>query len=124
MLKPLCASAVAIIASVVVSCGTAAQQSGVGRACGDDDDCADDQTCLDFAGGYCGLEDCDGDDDCPDGSACVAHTDGARYCFLVCIDKGECNAGRSADDEANCSANVEFVDDNDGLKACVPPSGS
>ena len=112
-----------LLALLVVACGTAAQQSGVGRECDSNDDCADDQSCLDFTGGYCGLQDCDDDDDCPGGSACVEHTDGERYCFLICVDKQECNAGRSADAEANCSANVVFVDEQDGVKACVPPSG-
>lgn len=106
---------------VAAACGTAAQQSGVGRECASNDDCADDQACLDFAGGYCGIEDCDGDDDCPDGSACVAHDDGETYCFLICLDKPECNGDRSAENESNCSSNIEFVEAS-GVKACVPPS--
>ena len=108
---------------LAAACGTAAQQSGVGRACADDDDCADDQTCLAFAGGYCGLQDCDGDDDCPDGSACVRHDDGENYCFLVCVDKPDCNVDRPLESEANCSSNVELVE-ADGVKTCVPPSGT
>jgi hypothetical protein len=112
-----------VLLSTSLACGTAAQQSGVGRACAGDDDCADDQRCLDFAGGYCGLQDCTADDDCPDGSACVAHTDGENYCFLVCLDKPECNGGRDAAEESNCSSNITFVDaQDDNIKACVPPS--
>ncbi|MDP2339902.1 MAG: hypothetical protein Q8O67_03005 [Deltaproteobacteria bacterium] len=111
-----------LLALLAVACGSPAQQAGVGQECGDDDDCDDDQTCLDFAGGYCGLQDCDDDGDCPGGSACVEHTDGERYCFLQCVDKAECNGGRSADNEANCSANVTFVEQDEGVKACVPPS--
>lgn len=75
-----------------------------------------------FKGGYCGLEDCMGDADCPDGSACIAHTDGQKYCFRVCQDKPECNRNRSADNESNCSANIDFVDERNERKACVPPS--
>ena len=106
-------------------CGTPAQQSGVGRECASDDDCADDQTCLAFRGGYCGLEDCDADDDCPGGSACVAHDDGANYCFLLCVDKPECNGGRTVENEANCSSNITFVEaQEENVKACVPPSST
>ena len=107
----------------LAACGSPAQQAGVGRACASDDDCAEDNACLDFAGGYCGLADCDGDDDCPGGSACVAHDDGERYCFLTCLDKPECNGGRDAEEESNCSSKITFVDEQQGgVKACVPPS--
>ena len=68
------------------------------------------------------LEDCAGDEDCPDGSACIRDEDDTNYCFRVCDDKPECNRNRSAENESNCSANVDFVDDRDGRKACVPPS--
>jgi hypothetical protein len=53
------------------------------------------------------------------------HTDGMNYCFRNCIDKAECNANRDPANEANCSSNVTFVEPakNQGLKACVPPSG-
>ncbi len=106
------------------SCGgTPAQQSGVGRECAGNDDCADDQSCLDFAGGYCGIDACLEDSDCPGGSACVVHTDGSNYCFLICDDKVDCNGDRSADNESNCSSNITFVEGKaDDSKACVPPS--
>lgn len=112
---------------VMTSCGSPAQQAGIGRECAVDDDCnegdSDDNQCLAFKGGYCGLEGCDGDGDCPGGSACVVHDDGERYCFLLCRDKPECNGGRSGDNEANCSSSITFTDEqDDGVKACVPPS--
>ena len=113
-----------------------ADQLGVGAQCSADADCnpPDDTDsgagtdgdpvlrCLpQFKGGYCGLEACMVDTDCPDASACVAHTDGANYCFRLCVDKGECNYNRDADNESNCSANIVFTDGGAG-KACVPPS--
>ena len=110
-------------AFVSLGCGSPAQQAGVGRECAANEDCGENQQCLSFKGGYCGLEDCDTDADCPSGSACVIQDDDERYCFLLCGDKPECNAGRSADAESNCSANVEFAEGQDeGVKACVPPS--
>lgn len=113
----------ATLSSASCSCGTPAQQAGIGDECGNAADCNDDFACLAFSGGYCGLEGCDGDDDCPDGSACVEHTDGQRYCFLLCREKPECNLRRSAEEEANCSSSVEFIEEqDDGVKACVPPS--
>ena len=104
--------------------GSPAQRMGVGAACDGGDDCPADLTlqCLDFKGGYCGLEDCAADADCPRGSACVEHEDGQNYCFLICRDKVDCNWTRPADAESNCSANVTFTDGNSGFKACVPPS--
>jgi len=78
-----------------------------------------------FTGGYCGLEGCEGDADCPEGSACVTHDDGggdANYCFRLCQDKSECNRNRDEENEANCSANITFVDEPQDRKACVPPS--
>lgn len=110
-----------------LACGSdnAAVERGVGSECKTSADCTEEgQECLDFKGGYCGIEDCTSDDDCPDGSACVAHDDGVNYCFLICIDKPDCNDNRSEDVEANCSANIVFVDNNPGVKACVPPSAS
>lgn len=112
-----------------------ADKLGVGAACGVTEDCpvveqtnAEGETeevqlqCLDsFKGGYCGIADCGADADCPDGARCVAHTDGTNYCFRSCVDKSECNVNRDADALANCSANINFVDDGGG-KACVPPS--
>jgi hypothetical protein len=108
---------------VMLSCGSPAQQAGIGIECAADDDCNDDNQCLAFKGGYCGLEDCGSDEDCPDGSACVTHTDGDNYCFLLCRDKPECNGDRSVENESNCSANITFTDtQEENVKACVPPS--
>ena len=105
--------------------GTEADRLGVGAQCVSTDDCNPDiqATCLpQFKGGYCGLTGCTGDADCPEASACIRHTDGESYCFRVCLDKAECNVNRDAENEANCSGSVEFVDPDDGRKACVPPS--
>jgi len=108
------------------ACGSDADDLGVGAQCTGNDQCDADtnQVCLQFKGGYCGLMGCVRDADCPDKSACVTHTDGVNYCFRTCIDKAECNANRDPVNEANCSANVIFVDQQQtGIKACVPPSG-
>jgi hypothetical protein len=100
-----------------------AVERGVGAACNDDDDCRqDDQSCLNFKGGYCGIENCDADDDCPNGSACVTHDDGVNYCFLLCRDKPECNRHRGTE-ESNCVSSITFVDRSRNGKACEPPSG-
>jgi len=106
---------------------TEADRLGVGAQCvGTDIPCDEetDQVCLtQFKGGYCGLEGCADDDDCPEASACILHTDSKTYCFRICVDKAECNANRDADNESNCSSNVNFVEGAQGRKACVPPSG-
>ena len=126
------ALSVLALCSLLGACGddddeglSEAQRHGVGAACNENDDCyvGDvDLTCLSFKGGYCGLEGCAGDEDCPSGSACVAHEDGQNYCFLVCVDKVDCNPTRPPEIEANCSSNITFVDGKKGMKACVPPS--
>lgn len=105
--------------------GSEADRLGVGAACADDADCAEEgQACLDnFKGGYCGVAGCEADADCPAGSLCAV-LDGANYCFLSCENKSECNTHRSVDDEANCSGSVEYVEAEDGPKACIPPSGA
>lgn len=113
--------------------GVEADRLGVGAECDADDDCllgsgdaGPAQRCLlQFKGGYCGLRDCAMHTDCPTGSACVVHDDGNRYCFRSCREKVECNANRSAEQEANCSSTVEYIDGDKALgKACVPPSGN
>lgn len=104
--------------------GTEAQRHGVGSSCTSDMNCTEaGQHCLPFKGGYCGVADCVSDANCPEGSACVAHTDGHNYCFLVCVDKVQCNTNRSLELEANCSSNITFTSDDKSRKACVPPSG-
>ena len=108
------------------ACGdeTEAQRKGVGAECTTDEDCAETApTCLDFKGGYCGVDACTADSECPSGSACVAHTDGVNYCFLICDTKADCNVNRSVDNEANCASNVTWVETRTD-KACVPPSGN
>lgn len=118
-----------LLVSLTVSltaCGNDADDIGVGSSCSVPDDCNQedgDQQCLtQFKGGYCGLEGCAGDGDCPEGSACVSHTDDVNYCFRTCVDKADCNANRSVDDEANCSSSVTFSDGTKDGKACIPPS--
>ena len=106
-------------------CGseTDADELGVGAQCTADSECNEDigQKCLNFKGGYCGIEGCTKDSECPDASRCVTHDDGKNYCFLVCEDKATCNSNRDADFESNCSSSVTFVDVEKG-KACIPPS--
>jgi hypothetical protein len=106
-------------------CGNQADERGIGAQCTKKEDCAEEeQQCLPFRGGYCGLRDCTKDADCPTGSGCVAHTDGVNYCFRTCQEKAECNRNRAVEVEANCSANVTFVEGALGRKACVPPSST
>jgi hypothetical protein len=115
-----------LLASAAYSCGdddgTAADRLGVGAQCTQSEQCSAGQTCLPFKGGYCGLADCTANDDCPAGSLCVSHADTKNYCFRSCVDKSECNQNRSADLEANCVSNIDFVEAATQGKACVPPS--
>ncbi len=117
-----------LLSAAVAACGNSgseATQRGVGAACTTDSECTEmGQSCLDFKGGYCGLEGCNGDADCPGGSACITHTDSVNYCFLVCEQKADCNVNRSVEDEANCVSSVTWVDGDMGRKACEPPSGT
>jgi hypothetical protein len=122
-----------LVVSTMMGCGsdddgnglTPAQQHGVGAACAEDRDCylGDEAlVCLPFKGGYCGLEGCAGDVDCPAGSACVTNDDGHNYCFLLCVEKPECNYTRPVDIESNCTSKITYADNGKGSKACVPPS--
>src|SRR5688572_22016216 len=119
---------VLLVVSVGAACGdddTEADRLGVGAQCTSTDQCDEEtmQVCLpQFAGGYCGIQNCVHDEDCPDPSACIAHEDGVNYCFRTCIDKPECNVNRDLENESNCSSSVVFVDGTMGRKACVPPS--
>ena len=102
-----------------------ADQLGVGGACMENLDCPDTapQCLTSFKGGYCGIEGCEEDADCPENSLCVSFDDGEHYCFRTCEEKEECNANRPEEVWANCSANVTFVEPQESIKACVPPSG-
>lgn len=125
-----------LVALLSVGCGdddghtSEAIRRGIGAECDAELACEEEgQECLaEFAGGYCGVRDCIDDADCPAGSACV--TDGTfagvNYCFLVCIDKPDCNVNRSVDDESNCTSSIDFVDPDveAGLKVCRPPMGA
>jgi hypothetical protein len=102
--------------------GAEADKLGVGAGCSQNDDCQKEQRCLDFKGGYCGIEGCSQNKDCPEGSVCVAHDDGNAYCFRTCVEKIDCNRNRSAEFEANCSSNVDFAEAGTKTKVCVPPS--
>jgi hypothetical protein len=129
-----------LIALMLIGCGSnggnESDELGVGAQCDTIDDCAEvdfdgaedgviQLECLtSFAGGYCGVPDCASTAECPEGSLCVAHTDDNNYCFRACLDKAECNRNRDPDVESNCSANFDWanVPDDDGSKACIPPS--
>lgn len=126
-----------LLAAVLAVCacggddgGTAADRLGVGAECSGDQDCLREGdgginlACLQFKGGYCGVQGCKSNADCPNPSVCVAHSDGKNYCFRTCGDKPECNQNRSPDLEANCASNVDYVDPGTKTKACVPPSGT
>ena len=104
--------------------GNKANELGVGAQCTETAQCdVETQECLlDFKGGYCGVKDCTADLDCPEGSRCVTHDDGFNYCFLICVDKADCNVNRDVDNEANCSSSITFVEEPQDGKACVPPS--
>jgi hypothetical protein len=119
----------ALLLAVGCTSETEAIARGVGAACSDDADCDEEgQRCLtEFGGGYCGIADCTADADCPSGSACVTDDDfgGRNFCFLICVDKPECNVHRPVETEANCVSSLDFVDGTVGRKACRPPlSGS
>ncbi|MFO0696529.1 MAG: hypothetical protein U0230_23375 [Polyangiales bacterium] len=84
-------------------------------------------TCLtQFKGGYCGIQGCQSSYDCPNGALCVHHPDGNNYCFRACVDKSQCNANRTAGNAANCSSSFDWAvpAEDDGSKACIPPSGT
>lgn len=114
-----------LLVLALAACGSDADDLGVGAQCAANSDCNPDigPTCLtQFKGGYCGLTGCTRDADCPEDSACIAHDDGTNYCFRVCSDKAQCNANRDPENEANCSGTADFVEGDQGRKACVPPS--
>jgi hypothetical protein len=118
----LCALGVVLICGCGNS-GSEAIRRGVGAECQRDSDCTETgQRCLiDFKGGYCGVSPCTHDADCPQGSACVTEDNGTNYCFLVCLDKPECNPHRSVENESSCNSSLTFVDGTMGRKVCRPP---
>ncbi len=130
MCKILYAIGLLLVSGAAAGCGdgsTEADRLGVGAQCTGTAECPAEMTfeleCLtQFKGGYCGLAGCEGDADCPAGSACVTHDDLENYCFRICLNKSECNVNRAPENESNCSANIDFVDPQGDLKACVPPS--
>lgn len=124
--------AVAMLSIAGCGSGNEADRVGVGGECTvtadcpllecETEPCPELQCLTNFAGGYCGLDDCVSDLDCPQGSACVTHDeDGINYCFRLCDNKPECNINRSVDVESNCSSSVDFVAPQT-QRACVPPS--
>ena len=120
----LCALGIAAICGCGNS-GSEAIRRGVGAECQRDSDCTETgQRCLTaFKGGYCGISPCTHDTDCPQGSACVTEDDGTNYCFLICVDKPECNPHRSVENESSCNSSLTFVDGTMGRKVCRPPHG-
>jgi hypothetical protein len=46
-----------------------------------------------------------------------------NYCFLICVDKPDCNPRRSLENESNCTSSLTFIDGTMGRKVCNPPSG-
>jgi len=116
----------AFIVVVLCGCGGGTSEAirrGVGAECNADLMCTESgQACLpQFKGGYCGVSACVHDSDCPQGSACVTEDDQINYCFLICVDKPDCNVNRSAANESNCTSSLTFVDGTNGLKVCRPP---
>jgi hypothetical protein len=62
------------------------------------------------------------DVDCPQGSACVTNDDQVNYCFLICVDKTDCNLHRTPDNESSCTSSLTFVDGTMSRKVCRPPN--
>ena len=125
MSRILCAFVV--LAAGTIACGggqSEAIRRGVGSACSMNSDCTEKgQVCLtEFKGGYCGVAGCLRDSDCPSGSACVTADDQHNYCFLICLQKPDCNPNRTVDVESNCTSNLTFIDGTMNRKVCDPPS--
>jgi hypothetical protein len=123
-----------VASSALTACGPAdADAVGVGAECSQSAPCptyaVDGGTaplaCLpQFRGGYCGLQGCASSVECPVGSICVRHTDGMNYCFRTCASKPDCNRHRTPDNESNCSSSFTWAvsSEDNGAKACIPPS--
>ena len=116
----------AVVVLLLCSCGGGSEaiRRGVGAECNADLKCSETgQTCLtEFKGGYCGVANCMHDTDCPAGSACVTADNQTNYCFLICVDKPDCNPHRAVDNESNCTSSLDFVDGTMARKVCNPPS--
>ena len=56
----------------------------------------------------------------PGGSACVTDDGQVNYCFLICLDKPECNVRRSVDNESSCTSSLTSLTAA-GRKVCRPP---
>jgi hypothetical protein len=117
----------AFVVLAIGACGSSQSEAikrGVGSACAMNSDCTEKgQVCLlEFKGGYCGVAGCTHDSECPGGSACVTADNGSNYCFLICVEKPDCNPLRTVDDESNCTSSLAFVDGTMGRKVCNPPS--
>jgi hypothetical protein len=115
-----------VVICSVFGCGDSTSEAvrrGVGAECNANLMCSEaDQVCLtEFKGGYCGRSACLHDADCPPGSACVTDDGQVNYCFLICLDKPECNVRRSLDNESSCTSSLTFVDGTMGRKVCRPP---
>jgi hypothetical protein len=122
--RTLCA--VVVVVLMLVGCGGGTSEAikrGVGSECNTDLKCTESgQVCLtQFAGGYCGVSGCVHDTDCPGGSACVTEDDQVNYCFLICVDKVDCNVKRTLDNESGCVSSLTFVDGTNNRKVCRPP---
>jgi hypothetical protein len=77
--------------------------------------------CLtEYKGGLCARSPCSTHAECPEPGLCVVLED-STVCLRLCVEKAECNASRSAEDEANCSSNLELVEPSES-KVCVPPN--
>ena len=117
-----------VVVAVLCSCGDGTSEAikrGIGSECNTTDLlCSEaNQSCLtEFKGGYCGKAMCVHDTDCPAGSACVTADNQMNYCFLICVDKPDCNVRRSLENESNCTSSLAFVDGTNGRKVCNPPS--
>ena len=53
----------------------------------------------------------------------MIHSDGQNYCFRICLDKLDCNANRSVENESNCVSSVTYASGEKEGKVCEPPNG-
>ncbi len=95
---------------------------GVGAACDSDADCSGDLECaIDARGGYCTVTGCSSSDDCPGDTRCVRWGDAETYCAAPCQADSDCSFCRGDDLRATCTADTDFVDDDEApVEVCVP----